>query len=284
MNKEREKGFTLIEILAVLIILGFFVAMVAKVMIGKDAQRDFDETRKRMKEIKKALLSDPGAYVQGQRQFIGYIPDMGRLPVLNGDGQPEELWSQGLLPDWGYQGNDSWIWCGWRGPYLEVPPDNILRDSWGNPFIFSITEGEMTIKSLGRDGTEGGSGYNEDLILTIEHTEYMAPVAGEIDGFEDRTKVRVRIYYTNNGIEAKKTIGGLPSLQAGYFFRFEKDASGIGTADLDIPIGVGTLIAWEESTPGTDPETDNPDGGEKQKKLTFSSEPTLSWIGTLKIE
>jgi len=149
-----KKGFTLIELLVVLVILGFLIAMMAKLFTQGDDQRRFDETRARMEEIEKAILGSEGAYAHGQRQFAGYIADMGGLPALDcmgtpadpTDDQPKVFWEQGTLPSWEYKDDPpnnkfSKTWMGWRGPYIEEPPDDILKDGWGNPFIF--TNGDL---------------------------------------------------------------------------------------------------------------------------------------------
>lgn len=213
-----KKSFTLIELLVVLVILGFFAAMMTKVFTSGDDQRRFDETRIRMEEIKKAILGNKGAYANGQRQFAGYVADMGSLPELvkddgtideKGEGQPKGLWIRDLndngdtldatdIPEslvWEHKGDEpsgvidggnnyrcirthiaddnnrptgingteywlrdeiivvgAWglgdkyysgikIWIGWRGPYLETPPGNILKDGWGNVFFF--TRGDL---------------------------------------------------------------------------------------------------------------------------------------------
>ncbi len=157
-NDRRKTGFSLLELIVVLVILGFLVAMMAKVFTHGDDQKRFDETRTKMGEIKKALIGASGAYANGQRQFSGYIIDMGRLPELvnddgtmdeNGEGQPKGLWTRDLNDDgdtldatdipetllWEYQ-QDAMIWMGWRGPYIESPPDDLLEDAWGDTFAF----------------------------------------------------------------------------------------------------------------------------------------------------
>ena len=51
----------------------------------------------------------------------------------------------------------------WRGPYL--PSNEALTDPWGRPYLYSEPgeSGALSIKSLGRDGTRGGSGEDADL-------------------------------------------------------------------------------------------------------------------------
>ena len=271
---DRYKGFTLIEVMVVLIIMGFFLAMMPRLFTGHDAQQRFDETRKRMLEIKKAFLGNPGIYTNGQRQFFGYCVDMGNMPALNRDGQPEALWKRGSLPPWGYI-DTLRLWMGWQGPYIEEPFDNALRDGWGNPFKFVkgtsadeyIKDGDLEITSLGADGKKGGEDYDQDIKFIIRETEYMGAVAGQIDfGEKSAGNVEVTIFYPFSGLETNEVIEGLD--KEGYF-RFEKMATEKGEADLNIPFGVRRILV---SSAGM------------EKDLIFCVEPAGNWLGTIKLE
>jgi len=274
MINDKHSGLTLIEILVVLFFMGLFLSMTSRLLTGVDNQKRFDETRKRMMKIRKAILGPPGAYVNGVRQFMGYASDMGGLPELNRDGQPEALWKQGDLPQWEYKGNSK-SWMGWRGPYIEKPFDNVLKDGWGNPFKFikgpstseGLEDGDMKIKSLGADGKEGGTGYDRDIELIIRETDYMGAVAGHINLADGNNKnVRIEIFYPSSGTETSEVIEGVD--EEGYF-RFEKGATGAGEKDLNIPMGVRRLVVKASGM---------------EKELVFCVEPTGNWLGTLKLK
>ncbi|MEL7092174.1 MAG: type II secretion system protein GspG, partial [Pseudomonadota bacterium] len=51
----------------------------------------------------------------------------------------------------------------WNGPYM--PKEEALTDPWGRSYIYAPPQddGTFAIRSLGRDGTEGGSGEDADL-------------------------------------------------------------------------------------------------------------------------
>jgi len=51
----------------------------------------------------------------------------------------------------------------WAGPYLQEGAG--LTDPWGRGYLYQApsSDGDFSIKSLGRDGSEGGSGEDADL-------------------------------------------------------------------------------------------------------------------------
>ncbi len=270
---SNNKGFTLIEVLVVLAIMGLFLGMSLQVFGNKAEQKRFDETRARMTEIKKAILDSLNDYVNGHRQFIGYIVDMGNLPELvdvgGGNLQPVGLWTNqspplpGTLTSWQY-GTPSMVWMGWRGPYIETPSrgDNILRDGWGNPFHFGtsgISGKNMVIESYGadnKDDTGEETGYDVDLEMMIKGTEYLGAVAGRVDN----GVTAVSIYYPANGMQIIRTISGLID---GDYFRFEESAPAPG--DIDIPVGLRSIQIT---------------GGSGNTRI-ITIEPTGNFLGTL---
>lgn len=268
---SNNRGFTLLELLIVLTIMGLLLGMMVQIFGNKDAQKRFDQTRARMKEIRNAILSSPGDYINGQRRFVGYVADMGNLPqlinVASGTMQPVGLWTNqspplpSPLPVWRYYGTPSMIWMGWRGPYIETPPqgDNILRDGWGNPFHFSTSTQGMLIESYGADNRNdsgGETGYNIDLEMTLMSTEHFGAVAGRVDSGVEA----VRIYYPVNGTQTFRTISGLVD---GDYFRFEQTAPPPG--DTDIPVGLRSIQV----------------AGGSNKTTIIIIEPTGNWLGTL---
>jgi hypothetical protein len=129
-----------------------------------------------METIKEAVIGKRGQYCNGIEQFAGYLSDMGNLPDLyyyddeqerlvkvtragtlgleavEGAGgltealkqgyrpQPRTLWTKTeATPDWKYH-EQSRMWAGWRGPYMELQGEGSLKDAWGNDFIFVIGE------------------------------------------------------------------------------------------------------------------------------------------------
>lgn len=126
---SRSRGFTIIELLIVMAILGMLAVMVAPNLFNKadGARRD-------------AALSQISA--------IGSALATHRLDVGE---YPEEL--EGLMVN--TTGRSTW-----DGPYLnnEVP-----KDPWGNDYQYSSDGSEYTLMSFGGDGRAGGEDNDADI-------------------------------------------------------------------------------------------------------------------------
>ncbi len=138
MEPERKKelraaGFTLIELLVVLVIIGLLGALVAPRFIGKGEQAKPQVARAQIELLATAL--------DQYKLDVGNYPDS--LNMLIETGQ-EEM-------------------SKWRGPYLNKRV--IPKDPWGNEYIYKYPgeNGEYDLSSYGKDGEEGGEGFNRDI-------------------------------------------------------------------------------------------------------------------------
>jgi len=128
---KRQGGFTLIEILVVMAILGMLAVMVAPSIFNQQAGAMRDAAISQISTIESAL-------------------DTHRLDVGE---YPDEL--AGLMR------NDSGR-ASWNGPYLrrEVP-----KDPWGNDYVYDVDGRDFTLISYGADGQQGGSEDDADIGL-----------------------------------------------------------------------------------------------------------------------
>jgi general secretion pathway protein G len=133
--KSSEKGFTLIELIVVLVILGLLAAVVAPKIIGKLSQSKAQIAKIQIKELESALAL--------------FSFDVGRFPTV----------TEGLEALRRNPGNLE----AWKGPYLEK---EVPLDPWGKPYVFRIPSNhgnDYDLFSYGPDGVEGGEGENADV-------------------------------------------------------------------------------------------------------------------------
>lgn len=129
------KGFTLVEMLVVLVVLGMLAGLIGPRVLGYLDSARADTARIQILQFKAALKL--------------YSIDVGGPPNAN----------QGLnalvqAPE----GVDNWF-----GPYLEV--DDIPPDPWGRNYEYDVNlqTKRFKITSLGADGAIGGTGDNADV-------------------------------------------------------------------------------------------------------------------------
>jgi len=130
-NGKRHKGFTLIEILVVMAIIGMLAVMVAPNLFNQRAGAMQDAARSQISALEAALDT--------------YRLDMGDYP--------ESL--QGLVE------NESGR-AAWNGPYLRR---DVPLDPWGNEYVYDVDGRSFTLVSYGADGERGGEDVDADIGL-----------------------------------------------------------------------------------------------------------------------
>jgi general secretion pathway protein G len=139
-QRRVRSGFTMVELMAVLIILGLLATVVVRNFVGQ-----VDVAKKKTTIANLKLLHN--AVVQ-------FHMDTGRWPT--------ETEGLSVLIN---KPSDATNWP--QGGYLEVT--DLPKDGWGRDFIFQLAPESgkpFVIKSLGADGQEGGEGYDADLLST----------------------------------------------------------------------------------------------------------------------
>lgn len=134
-HRRRPTGFTLLEILVVLVILGLMASLVGP-------------------QLFKQLGGSKTRAAQLQIQELSAALDLYRLEL---GGYPST--EQGLEALISKPRNVET----WNGPYLKK---NVIRmDPWGNPYQYRSPgqNGEFDLWSLGADKREGGDGENRDV-------------------------------------------------------------------------------------------------------------------------
>jgi len=152
---KNSAGFTLIEILMTIMIMGILgaVAMVSFIDYGKEAK--LSVTQKRLAEFKVAISGDPQLVVNGEYIKQGFIADNGSLPTSLND-----LVTQGSYPAYSYITKR-----GWRGPYVDSTVSGWNQDAWGTTFSYSATS--RTVTSCGPDTICGGANAADDISISF---------------------------------------------------------------------------------------------------------------------
>ena len=144
MKKYREKrngqvGFTLIELMVVIIILGVLAGLIIPRVMGRPDEARQAKAKMQIESLESALKLyklDNGSYPsteQGMKALVE-APTAGTLPR------------------------------NWRsGGYLEK--GKVPKDPWSNEFIYVSpgSHGDFDLTSLGADGEAGGEGVDKDI-------------------------------------------------------------------------------------------------------------------------
>lgn len=138
-NRVREAGFTLIELMVVIIIIGVLAALIAPRVINRAEEAKVSETKVQIRNIETALKL--------------YKLDNGRYPSTEqGLEALVEKPTTGTLPK------------NWReGGYLEKK--RVPVDPWGGRYIYLSpgVHGDYDIISQGADNAKGGEKFDKDI-------------------------------------------------------------------------------------------------------------------------
>jgi general secretion pathway protein G len=131
---KHQRGFTLVELLVVLVILGLLAGLVGPTVLNQLGGAKSKTARVQIADLEQAAEL--------------FKLDVGRFPTSD----------EGL----GALVNKPGSAQGWNGPYLKKSMPN---DPWGNPYHYASPgrQGAIDIYSYGADGVAGGEGENADI-------------------------------------------------------------------------------------------------------------------------
>jgi hypothetical protein len=146
----------------VLFLVGLMASATLMLTENVEDQAKYDETKRRMEIMRKAIVGDPTRTVNGGPEIRGFVADMGRLPsCVREILEPHYcIDASGALAAWTID-TSTGIGSGWRGPYVQVLAERNnelrFRDGYGNSDafdaqnsgwkIFDVSGAELTLAS-----------------------------------------------------------------------------------------------------------------------------------------
>ena len=138
-NRKSSRGFTLIEIMVVIVILGILAGLIVPRIMSRPEEARRTKAAMQIRSIETALKLyklDNGVYPGTEQGLDALVkkPESGTAPRH------------------------------WReGGYLES--SKAPKDPWGNPFVYMMPgeHGDFDLSSYARDGQKGGEGDNADI-------------------------------------------------------------------------------------------------------------------------
>ena len=139
-SRESERGFTLIELMVVIVIIGILAAYIAPRFIGRTEDAKINASKAQIRSFEtglKLFKLDSGFYPTTEQGLEALVskPTTGKVPDR-------------------YK----------RGGYLES--SKIPNDPWGNPYLYESPGShgfDYEVRSLGADGIDGGEEENADI-------------------------------------------------------------------------------------------------------------------------
>ena len=132
-NKEtKRRGFTLVELLVVIVILAMLSGIVAPKFFSQIAKARYDSCRAKMTPVESSI----DTFLLNTGMYPSTLDELIVNPGVNG----------------------------WAGPYLK---ESQLYDPWDRPFIYepygTYNPNSYDLISYAEDGVSGGEGYGVDI-------------------------------------------------------------------------------------------------------------------------
>lgn len=135
-RRNYQEGFTLIELMVVILIIGLLATIVVQSLRGATDKAKRTKAEADIAELKTALdryYLDNGNYPTTEQGLLALVtaPTNGPIPANYED-----------------------------GGYVQRIPN----DPWGHPYVYQSDGNTYTLESYGADGQPGGTGKNADII------------------------------------------------------------------------------------------------------------------------
>ncbi|MCP4704746.1 MAG: prepilin-type N-terminal cleavage/methylation domain-containing protein [candidate division Zixibacteria bacterium] len=178
MNIRTQNGFTMIEMVMVIVIIGIVASVGTVQMMPSLETSRIEATKAEMQALSFAIVGDPSVYTNGARSDFGYVGDIGSLPA--------NLDALATDPGFGT----------WDGPYIksDYGSNDYKEDGWDVLYTYSDTLLRST-----------GSGSNIDKIYASNSIDllansvsgYLLDADSEMPGPVYKDSISVNLIYPN---------------------------------------------------------------------------------------
>lgn len=176
---HRNNGFTLIELIIVIIIVGIMATVAVRKLGTSLETAKYEHTKKELDALAAAMVGNPSLFAEGSRTDFGYVGDVGALP-----------------PNLDALATNPGGYTTWDGPYISrgVDLNEFKQDGWGTAYLYSDTLLRST-----------GSGSNIDKVIAVSSSAllgnsvqgYVVDADDEMPGAIYRDSLVIRLTYPN---------------------------------------------------------------------------------------
>ncbi|WP_397381882.1 prepilin-type N-terminal cleavage/methylation domain-containing protein [Prosthecobacter sp.] len=310
----HPSGLTLLELLVVLTILVVLSTVAITSTSGVADQARYEATQRTLENIRDAVIGPANLRdTDGTLLYTGFMADTGRLPqaaaeVVDGGTvltlaelvqQPAGMAAYQVLPaitsnctpadeadeeDIKVNADTVRLGVGWRGPYLRLPPGNLLpRDGWGAQLVTpagvvpgfpndsllnsggAVGAGDPIdqITSYGRDGAAGGVdvydaeldvNFSEMVAATVVAQVEIQDSTGTVLNSSEITRVFVRLFEPNSSdgmISVKAAVGPEGAMGDPFDSYHEHDNDLLTFSPVSTTPGIRAVRAYARKDDGT---------------------------------